>query len=124
MPRYACDGVAEGVELLPRCALFIQGRVIVIAGRIGLVVVSITVGAVHPAEAGASVKHVHTDRVALAKHPLEFRRLACPVGLMMLLAPVMDPACPILAAHARPIWSQRCQFRKAPLCIPGAEVDH
>src|ERR1035437_9540467 len=103
MPGHACDGVAECVELLPRRALFIQGRVIVIAGRIGLVVLSIAVGSVHPAEAGSSVKHVHTDRVALAKHPLEFRRLSCPVGLMMLLAPVIEPACPILAAHARPI---------------------
>src|ERR1035437_81268 len=100
-PCRSSDGIAESIKLLPRHALLVEWRVVVVAGGIWLEVRAITVGAIHPAETGASMKHVHTYGVILAEHPFEFLRLTCPIGLMMLLAPMIEPTCPVFAADAR-----------------------
>ena len=124
MPGDACNHIAEKKILLARRALFIERRVVVVAGGVGLVVRAIAVGAVHPAEAGAAMKHVHADGIALAQHPLQFLGFAFAAHFVMLLAPVIEPAGPVFARHVRTVGTQRVERGKAVLCLARAEVDH
>ena len=69
------------------------------------------------------MKHVDADGVALAKHPVEFRGLLRAVGLVVLFAPVIEPAGPVFAAHVRAVGAKRVEGGETVLRFAGAEVD-
>lgn len=121
--RDTSDDVAECHELGSRLAAFVEGRVVVVAGGVRLVVAAVAVGAVHEAEAGAAMKHVHADGVALAEHPLVFGRIGGCVGDVVVFAPVIEPAGPVFTGHEGAIRTESLEFYKFLLRIAGTEVD-
>src|ERR1700733_4066441 len=54
----ACDGIPELEVLLAGLSALADGRVVVVAGDVWLVVLSVAVRAAHPAEAGAAPKQI------------------------------------------------------------------
>src|SRR5947207_3032998 len=116
--------IAEKKILLAWGALLIEWRVVVVTGCIWLIVSPVAIGAVHPAEAGATVKHVHADGIALAEHPFQFFGFALAAHLVMLLAPVIEPAGPVFARHLRTVGSDGAEGGEAVPRFASAEVDH
>ena len=117
------DDVAEEVELGRGAARLVEGGVVVVAGDVGLVVFAVGVGAVHPAEAGAAVKHVDADGVALRKNPGELVGLLLGVGGVVVFAPVIEPSGPVFAVHERAIGAEFVELCELFLRLAGAEVD-
>ncbi len=69
------------------------------------------------------MKHVHADRIALAEHPFQFGGLFRTVGLVVLLAPVIEPARPVFAAHVRTVGPERIEDAKALFGVAGSKID-
>ena len=83
----------------------------------------VPIGAAHKSEAGAAMKHVEVDRVALAQDPVNFLRLLVRIGSVMVLAPVVKPSVPILAIEDGATGTKLLQFGDIGLGVAGAEID-
>ena len=120
------DDVTEGEVFRRGAATLVERGVIIVAGDIRLVVLAVAVGAIHPTEAGAAVKHVQADGIALAQHPVQIGGLVGRVGLAVFAAPVIEPAVPVLAVKERAVGADFFQNGETSLCRPGigaAKVD-
>ena len=113
----------NAVNLARWLAALVERRVVVVASGVRFVVGSVAVGAVHKSEAGAAMEHVHADGVALLQHPLVFRGVGGNGGGVVVLAPMIEPAGPVLASHERALRAEFLQRFESLLCIAGAEVD-
>src|ERR1700733_6322512 len=122
-PGSLLDYFAYLEELRPRLTGFVDGRVVVVAGHVRLIVVAIRIGAAEPAETGAAEEHVHADGVALLEHPADLRDLLRRVGVLVLRAPVIEPAGPVFCAEIWPLGTQLAVEGKGMLGFSGAEVD-
>ena len=86
--------------------------------------IALEIGTIHEAETGAADEHVEIGRMALAQDPLEFFGLLLGIGAGVRLAPVIEPAGPVFANHARLVGAELDQFVECALCFARRKIHH
>ncbi len=95
------EDFSEGEELGGGVAGFVEGGVVVVAGDVGEEAVVVPVGSGHEAEAGAAVEHVEVDSGAAVEDVVEVFELGFEVAGLVGVAPVVEPAGPVLGDEER-----------------------
>ena len=116
----AGDHLAEGAELLRQRAVLRDRGVVVVAGGGGLEGTEM-IGAGAQAEVRAAVGHVEVDAHAVLEHVRQLPGGIASAALVVLLAPVIEPAVPELHAHLR-LGGQLLLRHRQHLERAGAEV--
>src|ERR1035441_5120312 len=117
------DDVADGAELPGGAAGFVEGSVVIVGGGVGLIDAA-AVGSAHVSESAAAVSHIKVAGDAAREHPRQTVGAGLGCGGVVLLAPMVEPAIPILAAHARDVLAQSGEVRELTLEVAAvAEVD-
>ena len=102
---------------------FVEGSAVVVAGDLGEILVIDEVGPGHEAEAGASVKHVEVDSVAVAEDVVEVVELGLEGAGLVGVAPVVEPAGPVLGDEEGFVGLEGGELGISFLELPTAEVD-
>ena len=70
------------------------------------------------------MKHIEINGVALAQNPIHLLRLLLRVGVVMLVAPMVEPSRPVLSTHHGAAGAKLLQLGEFFFRLSGTEVNH